>query len=129
MLPSHPLREALHNEVHARPYERLAAPLALSHIALVGSEGSAAYAHMVALLEKRQNSAAKNVSDRKSEQLKIMMASRDALSPLSVLRRGFSITENERGEILLDARQIKTGDKLKIRLASGKLEAEVTRSE
>ena len=30
MLPSHPLREALHNEVHARPYERLTAPLLLS---------------------------------------------------------------------------------------------------
>ena len=53
MLSSHPLREALHNEVHARPYERLTAPLALSHVALVGSQANAAWAHMVELLRKR----------------------------------------------------------------------------
>ena len=32
MLTAHPQREALHNEVHARPYERLSAPMVLSHI-------------------------------------------------------------------------------------------------
>ena len=53
MLPSHPLREALHNEVHARPYERLTAPLLLSHVALFGPPAGAAYAHMVELLRKR----------------------------------------------------------------------------
>jgi len=31
------LRETLHHEVHARPYERMNAPLLLSHIALVGN--------------------------------------------------------------------------------------------
>ena len=36
MLTSHLSRESLHNEVHARPYERLTAPLCLSHIAMVG---------------------------------------------------------------------------------------------
>lgn len=49
----HPLRESLHNEVHARPYERLTAPLSLSHVALVGPQAGAAYAHMVDLLRKR----------------------------------------------------------------------------
>ena len=53
MLPSHPLREALHNEVHARPYERLTAPLLLSHVAMVGPQAGAAYAHVVELLRKR----------------------------------------------------------------------------
>ena len=53
MLSSHPLREALHNEVHARPYERLTAPLLLSHVALVGPQANAAWAHMVELLRKR----------------------------------------------------------------------------
>ena len=53
MLPSHPLREALHNEVHARPYERLTAPLALSHVALFDPQADAAYEHMVDLLRKR----------------------------------------------------------------------------
>ena len=53
MLTSHPSRESLHNEVHARPYERLTAPLCLSHIAMVGPQAGAAYAHMVELLRKR----------------------------------------------------------------------------
>ncbi len=31
----HPLRTSLHNEVHARPYERMQAPLTISHLAFV----------------------------------------------------------------------------------------------
>lgn len=54
MRHAHPQREALHHEVHARPYERMAAPLALSHIALVGADGAAARAHLDALLRERQ---------------------------------------------------------------------------
>lgn len=48
----HPLRNALHNEVHARPYERMQAPLAISHLAFVcGLEQQAAdRAHLEALL-------------------------------------------------------------------------------
>ena len=48
----HPLRAALHNEVHARPYERMQAPLSISHLAFVcGAEGQAAdRAHLEALL-------------------------------------------------------------------------------
>ena len=52
MLTAHPQREALHNEVHARPYERLSAPMALSHIALVG-EMDRAREHIVTLLRNR----------------------------------------------------------------------------
>jgi len=53
MFTAHPQREALHNEVHARPYERLTAPLALSHIALIGPQADAAREHIVALLRNR----------------------------------------------------------------------------
>lgn len=50
----HPLRETLHHEVHARPYERMNAPLLLSHIALVGNAGSAEREHLATLLQSRQ---------------------------------------------------------------------------
>ncbi len=53
MFTAHPQREALHNEVHARPYERLTAPLALSHIALLGPGADAARQHIVTLLHNR----------------------------------------------------------------------------
>lgn len=79
----------------------------------------------LALLRQRQISAIKNAVDDKEETLKIKMASLDALSPLSVLKRGFSITENEKGEILRDAGKIKTDEKVKIRLARGTIEARV----
>ncbi|HJV71360.1 DUF3422 domain-containing protein [Ideonella sp.] len=49
----HPLREALHHEVHARPYERLAAPLVLSHVAMVNGDGRASREHLSALLAQR----------------------------------------------------------------------------
>jgi exonuclease VII large subunit len=41
------------------------------------------------------------------------------------LSRGFSITENETGEILRNAKNVNADDKLKIRLANGKLEVRV----
>jgi uncharacterized membrane-anchored protein len=40
-LLEHPLRRALHDEVHARPHELLKAPLAASHLALVTGERGA----------------------------------------------------------------------------------------
>jgi uncharacterized membrane-anchored protein len=49
----HPQREALHNEVHARPHERMSAPFALTHVAWVDAPGSAARAHLNGLLQRR----------------------------------------------------------------------------
>ncbi len=80
----------------------------------------------LALLREKQISAAKNKIGTGSEKLKIRMASLNALSPLAVLSRGFSITETEAGEILRDAKQAKVNDKLKIRLANGKIEVKVS---
>jgi uncharacterized membrane-anchored protein len=53
MLTPHPQREALHNEVHARPYEQLGAPLTLSHLALLTPDAAASRAHLQRLLEAR----------------------------------------------------------------------------
>jgi uncharacterized membrane-anchored protein len=49
----HPQREALHNEVHARPNERLRAPVAITHIGWVGQAVSQARDHLNELLERR----------------------------------------------------------------------------
>ena len=79
----------------------------------------------LALLAQRQTSAIKKLIDGKDESLKIEMASLDALSPLSVLKRGFALAENERGEILRDTKNVKIGDDVKIRLAKGEIQARV----
>ena len=50
MLKPYPQRVALHNEVHARPYEQLAAPLLMTHLALLMPDGDAAREHLAELL-------------------------------------------------------------------------------
>ena len=49
---AHPQRVALHNEIHARPPEAMAAPRALSHVVMVAgaAERDASRAHLAALL-------------------------------------------------------------------------------
>ena len=50
--PVHPQRVALHNEIHARPPEAMAAPLAISHMVMIATpeEREASRAHVAALL-------------------------------------------------------------------------------
>ncbi len=79
----------------------------------------------LALLQQKNSAAIKNKIDAKDEKLKIKMAQLNALSPLAVLNRGFSIAENERGEILRDAKNIEMNERVKIRLARGTIEARV----
>jgi exodeoxyribonuclease VII large subunit len=79
----------------------------------------------LAILIERHVSIVKNIVDSRDEELKIRMASLNALSPLAVLNRGYSITKNQNNEILRDAENTKKGEKVSIKLAKGKIEAEV----
>jgi exodeoxyribonuclease VII large subunit len=83
----------------------------------------------LAILRERQNAAVKKLIDAKDENLKIEMASLDALSPLSVLKRGYSMTQNEKKEIITSIRQIKQNENVQIRLSDGKLKAKVFETE
>jgi exodeoxyribonuclease VII large subunit len=57
------------------------------------------------------------------------MARLDALSPLAVLTRGYSITQKQTGEIVRDSKQANIGERLNIRLSKGRLQAEVSQIE
>jgi exodeoxyribonuclease VII large subunit len=81
------------------------------------------------MLDQRGRTAVDCEFKLKSESLTVQMVKLDALSPLAVLTRGYSITQTEVGTILRDALNAKAGDKLKIRLERGKLNAEVLSSE
>lgn len=83
----------------------------------------------LALLEQRQKAAIGGAVEDGAGRLKIAMASLDALSPLAVLKRGFSIVEKENRQILRSAADTEAGDVLKIRLANGKLEVEVLKTD
>ena len=80
----------------------------------------------LSLLTQRQTAAINGIIDSADEKLKIRMASLDALSPLSVLRRGYAITQNDRGQILRNVSEVSLGENVQIRLANGKLKAEVS---
>lgn len=83
----------------------------------------------LAMLEQGHLTAARKAIERRSRDLGNLAGKLDSLSPLSVLHRGYSITQMENGKILRDAADTVKGDKLKIRLANGKLDAEVLSSE
>ena len=82
-----------------------------------------------ALIEQKHLQAASAAVQRKGQELGNLAARLDSLSPLAVLNRGYSITQKEDGSIIRDAAQVAKGDKLKIKLANGKLDAEVLSSE
>ncbi len=67
---------------------------------------------------------------RKEETLKGVMERLDALSPLKVLQRGYSITFLlPHLKILRDSKEVKTGDRVKIKLWKGNIVCEVERKD
>jgi len=80
-------------------------------------------------LDQRGFTAIETMFKTKTEAVNLGMAKLDALSPLGVLTRGYSITQTADGRILRDPGTVKPGDKLKIQLERGKLDAEVLPSE
>lgn len=55
-----------------------------------------------------------------------LTAKLDAMSPLKVLTRGYSMAQNERGEVIRSACQVEPGDHIGITLSDGKIFATVT---
>ncbi|MGV2340983.1 MAG UNVERIFIED_CONTAM: hypothetical protein LVR18_45690 [Planctomycetaceae bacterium] len=63
--------------------------------------------------------------ERRRHQLGKLAATLQALSPLQVLARGYSLTQTLSGEILQDASTVKPGDQLITRLKSGRIQSVV----
>ena len=83
----------------------------------------------LALLMNRL-AAAQNQTLAQSRQRYVgIVAKLDAMSPLKVLSRGYSVVRDSDGNILRSAAQTATGKPITITLASGKLYAKVTRKE
>lgn len=60
------------------------------------------------------------------ERLGLAAASLDALSPLSVLQRGYAIAQDADGRLLRDTAALHVGDDVKVRLAKGEFSAKVS---
>jgi exodeoxyribonuclease VII large subunit len=59
----------------------------------------------------------------------VTVASLDALSPLAVLKRGYALAQDEQGRLLRDARRVRVGDAVRLRLAEGALRCRVEETE
>jgi exodeoxyribonuclease VII large subunit len=67
--------------------------------------------------------------DERRARLEVAVASLDALSPLSVLGRGYALTQDARGRVLRSSRAVRVGERVRVRLAEGQLVCRVEEAE
>jgi len=92
--------------------------------ARLGARVSAAHARFI-VLRAEQSAAMTSRLEEARARLTAAAASLDALSPLAVLKRGYAMAEGPRGKLLRDARAVKAGDPVRLRLADGVLRCRV----
>lgn len=63
-----------------------------------------------------------------SERLRGLLARLEAVSPAAVMRRGYSIVEDEHGRVVKSAQQLRPRDLVNVRLHRGQLHCEVLRT-
>ncbi len=73
-------------------------------------------------LSERLGSHVARALERSTADVRHLDASLQALSPVSILGRGYSITYRE-GRIVKDAKEVKKGDRLRTRLGQGELDS------
>ena len=76
-------------------------------------------------LGTRLAQAMNHALDRARERAHYASLTLDALSPLATLARGYAILETTDGQVLRDARQAHTGERLRARIAHGALDCRV----
>lgn len=67
-----------------------------------------------------------NLFDSKAQMFQGVTGRLNALSPLAILDRGYSVSFNEKGDIIKEAPQVSVGDVLKTRLRKGSLTSKIT---
>ena len=101
--------------------------------------GSAAMKSPDGYLKQRENGleilknrlvAAQNQNITKKNQQYIAAVSKlDAMSPLKVLSRGYTMAQNQRGEVLRSVNQVEVGEQISIRVNDGRISATVMNKE
>lgn len=77
------------------------------------------------LLKNRMVSAQNSSITRKNQRYIAAVSKLDAMSPLKVLTRGYSMAQTEKGEILRSVQQIELGERIHISLSDGSVSATV----
>ena len=74
--------------------------------------------------EKLDRAYSKIISDKKSQFLQ-KVSQLEALSPLAVLSRGYSVAFDEKGTLVKSVSDVKSGEKITLRVSDGRINAEV----
>lgn len=78
------------------------------------------------VMADRATTAIRLMTERRQRELAAVAASLQALSPLHVLSRGYSLTQKPDGTLLRSSNEIAVGESIKTQLASGTLHSTVT---
>ena len=81
------------------------------------------------LTRSKLESAQVRINDANKQRFIRLTAKLDAMSPLKVLSRGYSIVQDRGGEVVKSVQKVQTGDKLSISLTDGCIYAAVTSRE
>jgi exodeoxyribonuclease VII large subunit len=79
----------------------------------------------VSRLEEKLAALARRLLSARRQRFESLAGRLDALSPLRVLARGYAVAFDERGHALLRADQVQPGERLRVRLHDGELDASV----
>lgn len=74
---------------------------------------------------RRLGAASTALLNQNREQFVRLTAKLDAMSPLKVLGRGYSVTLNENGQLVKSVKAVKHGESLTVQMSDGKLTAQV----
>ncbi|MFK5131550.1 exodeoxyribonuclease VII large subunit, partial [Glaesserella parasuis] len=85
---------------------------------------SAQTQHLHKLEQRLSYAIEKNISQRRL-QFQTLCTQLDGLSPLSILARGYSVTQNQQGKALISTQDISIGETIVTRLAQGKVVSQV----
>ena len=77
------------------------------------------------LLKSRLLSAQNGTINRKKQNFISLTSKLDAMSPLKVLLRGYSVTENAEGTVIWSVSQVQSGEQITVSLSDGSLIASV----
>ncbi len=86
----------------------------------------AAWRERMSKLEERSARLARGRLAREKEGLSALAGRLDALSPLKVLGRGYALAYGAQGELIQDAAALQLGSPVRVRVAKGSFEAQVT---
>lgn len=76
-------------------------------------------------LEMRMENAYMNMLSQNKEKFVKNVSKLDALSPLKILKRGYLVANDERGEAVSSVKNLKNGDKINISFCDGKAKCEI----